>query len=261
MKTHVLVVGDLITDDYRICTSTRLCPEAPVPVLREDKRFTKDGGAGLVVAQLRELIGHDNVTAVYGSSSRKERVFADGRLLCRIDDDSFSIYPREGFYHRIVEEIQGVDLVIISDYGKGAMDGNAADHVMLGAKHLQIPVLVDAKHHWNWYPGAYAIFPNRHETPTVMVGTHLIQKLGEHGCEVNGFHIPAEHDHDVKDVTGAGDIFIAAFAAKMLQYPAAWYAPHFSMMLNKCAHYANIVAGKSVEHLGTYIVPSGLTPD
>jgi D-beta-D-heptose 7-phosphate kinase/D-beta-D-heptose 1-phosphate adenosyltransferase len=256
---NILVIGDRIIDDYRICVSTRLCPEAPVPVLKETKNYTTEGGAGLVADQLKELIGCDSVSLLLGSASAKERIFADGRLLCRLDKDSIWVEEREFFYKKLAHEMQGIDLVIVSDYGKGAIDQKAAQIIMDTATHfLDVPVFVDAKKNWEWYNGAFAFFPNKneHDIHHSKYAQHIIQKLGEDGCTVDGHPIKPEINHEVKDVTGAGDIFIASFAARYLG------KHRFNQTrLHDAALYANHMAGHSVEHLGTYVVPQKIGLD
>lgn len=262
-NSKVLVIGDLIIDHYRYFSCNRICPEAPVPVLvsQETDRKT-DGGAGLVAAQLREFMGYDAVQTLYGSTSIKERLFCDGHLVCRIDKDRDHVFSRDHFYEKIAREVEGHDLVIVSDYGKGAMDDTAAELLFNETNRLNIPVLVDAKKTWGWYCGAYAFFPNLSEKPAVPknCAKHVIQKLGKDGCEVDGVHLENEKDHSVRDVTGAGDIFLAAFAVKMLElgFPqqSGITLPE-DCKLQSAAAYASRVAGISVEHAGTYVVPKG----
>ena len=267
----VLVAGDLIADIYRMHTSTRLCPEAPVPVLVAQKLIEqgtrplsrRDGGAGLVANQLRQLIGSKNVRALFGSRSEKERIFADGKLICRIDRDSIDVVNRNEFHVALTAELyENPDMVIVSDYGKGAMDEPAIDIIMQHSRKTSVPVLVDAKNHWHFYKDAFALFPNKFEriSKYAYPESHIIQKLGEHGCEVDGILVSPTRGHEVRDTTGAGDCFLAAFAAKWLETfnPKAnfWqkdYPEEARLML--AARFANQVAGQSVEHLGTYIVP------
>jgi D-beta-D-heptose 7-phosphate kinase/D-beta-D-heptose 1-phosphate adenosyltransferase len=266
----ILVTGDLIADIYRMHNSTRLCPEAPVPVLVAQKLSEqgtrplsrRDGGAGLVAAQLRQLIGCGNVRALFGSRSEKERIFADGKLICRIDRDSIDVVERKEFHTALATELlSSPDLIIVSDYGKGAMDAGAASLIHTYSKVSGAPVLVDAKKSWHWYEGAFAFFPNKHEPVDPSHAKHIIQKLGERGCAVDGVLIGPVRDHEVRDATGAGDTFVAAFGAYLLQ-KLYWEGTRILMVpeskLAGAARYANKIAGQSVEHLGTYIVPEKL---
>src|SRR5260370_34934764 len=89
---------------------------------------------------------------------------------------------------------------------------------MRAAERMEIPVLVDSKQNWMWYAGAYAAFPNQNEKSSYLGSPnmrHVIQKLGALGCEVDGTHAPG-YEHEVRDVTGAGDVFLWAFAGKLV---------------------------------------------
>jgi len=251
----IAVIGDLIIDKYIMGTAMRLCPEAPVPVVVPTQAsYETRGGAGLVSDQLRELIGSENVVEYFGSKSRKERTFVDGRLVLRVDYDGLphdSALAPESYADAVITILQHepVSMLVVSDYGKGALDRRSASDIMQAAERMEIPVLVDTKSSWGWYHGAYAIFPNQNELvvdsrqfPDVR---HVIQKLGALGCEVDGQHVPG-YEHEVRDVTGAGDVFMAAFAAKLFCSD--------EVELTEVADFANIVAGISVTYVGTHVV-------
>lgn len=245
----VAVIGDLIIDQYVMGTAIRLCPEAPVPVVVPvQATYETRGGAGLVSDQLKELIGAEKVVEFFGSKSRKERTFVDGRLVLRVDHDTLSTEPSYADTVIGILQHEPVSMLVISDYGKGALDRRSASDIMRAAERMDIPVLVDSKQNWMWYAGAYAVFPNKNEMSSYLVTPnmrHVIQKLGAMGCEVDGMHLPG-YEHEVRDVTGAGDVFMAAFAAKLFVSD--------EIELAEVADFANIVAGISVTHIGTHVV-------
>lgn len=266
----ILVIGDLIVDQYKMCDATRLCPEAPVPVLvQNSKTYETKGGAGLVVEQLKALIGEEHVVGQLGSVSRKQRIFADERLVTRIDYDRVAVCDAHEYESRVIKALKTKEfnVLIISDYDKGAMTEHMAGRIMKAAKILGIPTFVDAKNSWQWYPKAYAYFPNATETNLFnwkgLTGkyTNIIHKQGHLGCKVNGQPIPTS-SHDVRDTTGAGDVFIAAFAAAFLceivlemeSLPTNGKGTITQNALERCARFANFVAGMSVEHVGTRVV-------
>jgi bifunctional ADP-heptose synthase (sugar kinase/adenylyltransferase) len=257
-------LGDWIDDSYRICNATRLCPEAPVPVLVESRNYTSPGGMGLVVEQLKTLLDNGAVSYVEGSRSRKERIFADGHLVCRVDYDADKSHKQNPqlLENTVLDTLKMVPppkLIIVSDYGKGALTESSAMRIMYAAREQNIPVLVDAKKNWSWYKDAYAYFPNQHETNTVAVSEgHVIWKVGARGCEVYRYSdhqrtitsVPPKHERKVMDCTGAGDVFLAAFASKLLTYKREVW----DNRLVECAEFANYIAGISVEHIGTFCV-------
>jgi bifunctional ADP-heptose synthase (sugar kinase/adenylyltransferase) len=85
--SKVLVIGDVIVDKYIYGTSTRLSPEAPVPVVSQEKIVETVGGAGLVYENLKSL-GVDVELFEYDQpKSVKTRVMCDGHYITRIDND------------------------------------------------------------------------------------------------------------------------------------------------------------------------------
>lgn len=232
----ILVLGDRIQDFYVFGRVERLCPEAPVPVFITERNEVREGGAALVAANLKAL-GADVIES-YGSYSEKKRFFAGNHLLLRVDEDAFKTIKAS-----CPLPLDGVDAIVVSDYGKGGISHPEARHICL---HSPVPVFVDSKKNMDSYAGCFATFPNKNES-TLRLGQHVIQKLGENGCSVDGTHVPSR-PRKVYDVTGAGDVFLAAFVVEYLR----------SKDLMAAAHFANECAGISVEHLGTYVVQSGL---
>jgi bifunctional ADP-heptose synthase (sugar kinase/adenylyltransferase) len=233
MTMRLLVLGDFIQDLYTFCRATRICPEAPVPVIVRESSRNSDGGAGLVYGQLKEL-GAD-VEFRYGSWSHKERIFAGNHLICRIDRDGY-LNELENF------DPARFDAFVIADYGKGAMTPALAHQIV----ETDLPCFVDAKHHWHWYSGRnVTIFPNEHECLDETFRAHqVVRKLGKNGCEHFNLHLPAAAT-EVVDVTGAGDIFMAGFV----------YTWALDFKPESCLRFANAIAGESCRHVGTYVVP------
>lgn len=260
MNKRVLVLGDRIVDEYMHCRATRLCPEAPAPVLVEsERRKACEGGASLVSENLKSLLCPDGcwghiVYETYGSDSHKLRIFADRTLICRVDNDSFLVKQRIDYLSQIrISLLKGISAVVVGDYGKGAMTPELAAILTGDCIGQGIPLFVDAKSDPAPYKGCFAIFPNEHEHQDINSKEymHVIRKLGPRGCSVDGILIPTE-EQQVYDVTGAGDVFLAAFVAKYLQTSGVEMSQAYR--LEVCAKYANKAAGISVRHLGTYIV-------
>lgn len=249
----ILVIGDFIQDVYTFGTATRLCPEAPVPVIVPTSPDNEsNGGAGLVHEQL--LVLGSEAVARFGSYSRKHRYFAGNHLIARIDEDSiddhwYSCWERSP----LTPSLEWADAFVISDYGKGAMTRELARQIV----DTDLPCFVDAKHHWHWYWNGrenVAIFPNEHEIDGTARFSRVVRKLGSNGCTFKSHNkdargIPEEWwmpatVSEVVDTTGAGDIFMASFVyAWSLQHPA-----------EDCLRFANEMAGESCRHRGTFVV-------
>lgn len=233
---RVLVVGDDIRDVYHWGRVDRICPEAPVPVFVSEWQETRPGGAALVAANLKAL--GCEVETVFGFGTEKHRFMAGRNQIMRWDRDASGGHFA---HHGLEVKCQTVDAVVVSDYGKGTINRSDARILVESARG---PVFVDAKHHWDWYGGAFAAFPNQHESVGAGQYEHIIHKLGDMGCVVDEVrHIPAVA-RQVYDVTGAGDVFLAGFVAHYLE--------HRDLVL--AAEFANQCAGISVEQLGTYVL-------
>jgi len=244
--SKILCVGDYIEDFYVFGTATRLCPEAPVPVVVPHIERTTAGGVGLVANQLRELGAE--VYEWRGSFSRKERTFCGSHLVSRVDRDALG-YMTEPFSERMLELC---DAVVVSDYSKGAMTEELAEKIVVSGK----PMFVDAKHHWEWYSRSWRfmpakilyMFPNEAEMENIPLSDvqngNVVEKLGARGCKLGDFEIPATVS-EVVDVTGAGDIFIAAFVFGITSC---------NLKATGSLQFANELAGESCRHRGTFVV-------
>ena len=117
----VLVLGDVIVDKYIYGTSTRISPEAPVPVVNLGEVKTSLGGAGLVFENLKSL-GVD--VTLYNTTqprSTKTRIICDGHYITRLDED------QQADSDTVLKDIlssdfKKYDYVILSDYNKGVLD-------------------------------------------------------------------------------------------------------------------------------------------
>ena len=83
----VLVLGDVIVDKYIYGTSTRISPEAPVPVVNLSKVKTSLGGAGLVFENLKSLGVDVTLYNTAQARSTKTRIICDGHYITRLDED------------------------------------------------------------------------------------------------------------------------------------------------------------------------------
>jgi len=245
----VLVVGDRIVDHYTFCSPQRVCPEAPALVLKPESEKSSEGGAALVAAQLKAFLGKDKVMECYGTVSHKHRIFADRQLVCRIDRDITHETKLETYYKSVFTYLKRADAVVVGDYGKGSMYTSLSVALTEHCAAKKIPMFVDAKSDPDPYIGCFAIFPNQHEHDGISKENyqHIVRKLGSKGCMVDGVMVSTEEQY-VYDVTGAGDIFLGAFVYRYL------LDDKDKKDLVVAARFANMVAGISVRHLGTYVV-------
>jgi len=141
----VIVVGDLMIDNYMMGTSVRTSPEAPVPVIVPDNKYFVAGGAANVAMNLASLgskvscagvIGNDNfgqnlrkalnekaIDTKYVESfenfttTSKERIYCNGKQVVRIDNEEF--FEKKCSFMEI--NFNKYDVIILSDYNKGVL--------------------------------------------------------------------------------------------------------------------------------------------
>lgn len=198
-RTHILVLGDVMLDEYMAVSVNRISPEAPVPVALIRDRWHVAGGAANVARNLARLgcrvtlaglCGQDTAGAELASllagegianrlhvvacspTIQKTRVIAQGQQMLRLDQEKPAPLTTEHFaalraaLHEVVPQCHAV---ILSDYAKGVLgrmpDGAclAQESIFLGIEK-NIPVCVDPKgNDWGRYAGASCVTPNASE--------------------------------------------------------------------------------------------------
>ena len=243
----VLVLGDVIIDKYIYGTSTRISPEAPVPVITYiDEKETR-GGAGLVYENLKSLGVDVDMFETQGQVSVKTRVICDGHYVTRIDDDAQS----NGM--DVLKQVQETDFsqyeyVILSDYNKGVLD--EAKEIIAHINKYNCKVIVDPKENQWFYEGAWLVKPNYSEFESLEFdnwqGNIITTNAGEEViATIDGkrYEVPVDN-LEVADVTGAGDCFLASFV----------YALTKGYDCEKAIKVAVRGSTESVKHAGTYIL-------
>ena len=243
----VLVIGDIIIDKYIFGTSTRLSPEAPVPVVNQERIVETIGGAGLVYENLKSL-GVDVELYDHGEAkSIKTRVICDGHYVTRIDNDQFA-NGTDVLDKIINDDFAQYDYVVLSDYNKGVLD--ESKQIIKHLNTFGCKVIVDPKEHATHYEGAWLVKPNYKEFGdfgfTDWKGNIITTAAGDNVVALidsKVYDIPVERV-EVSDVTGAGDCFLAAFV----------YALTKGYDYKKCLELAVRGSTESVKHVGTYIL-------
>lgn len=189
---NVLVIGDVMLDEFHWCEVERISPEAPVPVCRVLKTSYAPGGAGNVANNIQSLggksiligqIGQDgsanNLSQAFQkmgisqdylvkdpsrSTILKSRIIAKTQQVARVDREAEGQLSGDAVNQlkaKVAQGLEMADAVVISDYGKGTLSNDLIQELIQAAKAKQIPVLVDPKgDDYQKYKGAYAITPN-----------------------------------------------------------------------------------------------------
>jgi D-beta-D-heptose 7-phosphate kinase/D-beta-D-heptose 1-phosphate adenosyltransferase len=201
MKTRprILVIGDIMLDQYVAGKVTRISPEAPVPVVKVDREWSTLGGAGNVAANVAALGGKATLIGLVGNDAAagtildscskvgimssviqgfqptivKTRVVS-GQQIVRFDREEELIWT-DGqlaeFSSKLEELIQESDIILLSDYAKGTLTDEVLKLVFESASENGKRVLVDPKRaDWSAYAGAFLITPNLTELAMTEAG-------------------------------------------------------------------------------------------
>lgn len=254
-SARITVIGDYIVDEYWHCTSTRISPEAPVPVCVVEKVEQRPGGAGNVIAGIKALGVLPLWVCVGHPEHKKVRIVVGNHQVSRADylpDERSYIMAWSTRKKYIQEAIEESTIVVVSDYGRMPM--NVIRETIDFAAGLRRTVIVDPKRpDHRLYRHADLITPNEKEwqalggklppdNPNALV-TRGDKGMRLHRKRAKPVDIPAVA-REVIDVTGAGDTVVAVMASAL--------GSGYSMV--DAAKYANLAAGIAVEHFGTYAV-------
>lgn len=300
-QARVLCIGDVMLDRFVYGGAQRISPEAPVPVVKVACSEAMPGGAGNVArnvvamgasCSLLTVTGEDGpgneLIALLGAlpgltchvvtdperpTTVKTRFIASSQQVLRVDhevDTPISSDVAQQLVDRATSLLREVDVLILSDYAKGALTEQITSPIIEAARALSIPVIVDPKgRNYRKYDGASVVTPNVKEleeatgifadtyagvefaTNELFKNTSVDAALvtsSERGLSylarnVPGVHIPAAA-REVFDVSGAGDTVVATLAVAM----AVAIDPV------EAARLANLAGGIVVGKVGTATV-------
>lgn len=266
-RVRALVVGDVMLDRYVFGSTSRISPEAPVPVVSVEHNEDRPGGAANVAANLAALGVQVSLIGLMGSDEGatslehqiaasgvdwqglqspevgtivKTRILSRHQQLIRLDNERpLQQHAVGAILDKARMLINGVDVVVLSDYAKGTLVEVTGLIELCG--QCGVPVLVDPKgNDVARYQGATLITPNRSEFEAIQGGACVTEEAlfaaaealrerlalqallitrSEQGMTLferdqKPFHLNA-HSKEVYDVTGAGDTVIAVLAATL----------------------------------------------
>ena len=194
-QSRVLVFGDVMLDRYWHGATSRISPEAPVPVVRVETEEGRPGGAGNVALNISALGGRATLVGLAGRDQpgdildrqlseagvscrlvrqsqfptiTKLRVISRHQQLIRLDfEDGFPGVDSGALMRAYLEAMGACEVVVLSDYGKGTLQ-DVADFI-IAARTAGLPVLVDPKGaDFSRYRGATLITPNLGEFEAVV---------------------------------------------------------------------------------------------
>lgn len=194
-SAQVLVVGDLMTDRYWHGNTSRISPEAPVPIVQVQQMEERPGGAGNVALNVAALGSHASLLSIVGDDATadqltqhltsagvivglqripnlatlvKLRILSLHQQLLRLDfEQPIPFSADEQLIAAYQQHLAQAQVVILSDYGKGVL--RHVSRLITMAKQAGVPVLIDPKgSDFSIYRGATLLTPNRKEFEQVV---------------------------------------------------------------------------------------------
>jgi rfaE bifunctional protein kinase chain/domain len=177
-QTQVLIIGDVMIDNYLFGEINRISPEAPVPVVEVDTREMRAGGAANVALNVKGLGGKPVLLTVTGSdiyakelfrllkekgiksnyviqdenrmTTVKTRIFDEDKQVMRYDEEMADDLDR-ALEDSLIETLNAIlkkekiSIILLQDYNKGVLTKRVIKQTLLLATKLGIPVCVDPK--------------------------------------------------------------------------------------------------------------------
>lgn len=197
---RILIIGDLMLDEYIFGGTTRLSPEAPVPIVEVERIDYVPGGAANAASNVRNLGDQTILAGVVGDDENartlikllkkngiktngilkdpnrpttlKTRIVSQGQHVVRIDKESsqpISKILEEKLLTFVKKVLKSVDIVLISDYAKGVVTPTISRAIINLAKKRNKKVLVDPKgEDFSKYKGCFIVTPNLKETEAAL---------------------------------------------------------------------------------------------
>lgn len=239
---RVLIVGDVMLDEYVWGDVSRISPEAPVPIVRLQRKSYRPGGAGNVAANVVALGGVPLLGAVAGDdyyteplraaltqagvtdfsglvadkeriTTVKSRIVAQNQQMLRLDteqSDEISQAVQALLCTWCLARLEQADALVLSDYAKGVVSPALAQSLIQAARARNVPVIVDPKgRDYIKYCGANLVTPNSAEA-TLAAG-HL----------ANGSAALGDMAQHLLELLGGADLLITEGANGMSLYRRA----------------------------------------
>ena len=259
---NILVIGDSCKDVFIYGEAARLSPEAPVPVLNPLNEISNDGMAKNVVNNVESL--QSNVYSITNKNSIRKVRYVDhksNQLVLRVDEHDYcdrilkkDVTHIKNNIHLVMGNTIKIDAIIVSDYCKGFLEEDDIQFICENNNN----VFVDTKKELGeWINSATYIKINSLEyeknTKFFINNNAILDKTivtkGNEGCLFQGKIYPTE-DVRVKDISGAGDTFLAGLVVEYVRTNDIIKAIIFAQECTKIVvqkHGVSVVTKEEVE--------------
>lgn len=231
----ILVIGDSCVDVFRYGKVNRIAPEAPIPIIVPERETSNPGMAGNVVRNLEALecsvdfiTNNDKIQKIRYVCSKYNH------LLLRVDENDKCQQINPDIL--VNTDFKSYSAIVISDYCKGFLTENDIKFISTSTHNDYPPIFLDTKKRLgNWAHNVSYIKINHQEyennkeilNKDSKLKSKTIVTRGKYGCDYQNKNYPTK-EVPVKDVSGAGDTFLAGLVAEYTRSKNIEYAIRFA---------------------------------
>lgn len=248
LMNKILVIGDSCDDVFIYGYCKRLSPEAPVPILNPQKRVSSEGMAVNVLNNIRELKANCVMLTNQTRPTKTRYIEKESnQTILRVDENDEINHTLSYEYLNSFEYME-FDAIVISDYNKGFL---TEDDIALISNRHPLVFLDSKKKLGDWCKNVSVIKINEKEyfenaDWLENYKGELVITLGSRGSKYKDVIYPIFESHPVRDLSGAGDTYLAALVVEYLKTNDIKKSIQFA---NKCASWVVTQKGVTVVDL------------
>jgi D-beta-D-heptose 7-phosphate kinase/D-beta-D-heptose 1-phosphate adenosyltransferase len=214
---NILVVGEICEDIFIYCDVNRICPEAPVPILKPIEVVKNSGMSGNVVSNLKSLSNNLIITHLCQDEVITKTRYVEKKsnhMFIRVDEGE------ENLTQLNVDDIidlEEFDIVVVSDYDKGFLTNEMITSI---GRNSKLSILDSKRKLTNEIIESFTFVKlneSEYNQNNSLVKNNIIITLGSKGTQHNDIIYPSPNPQETIDVSGAGDTFTSSFILKYFE--------------------------------------------
>lgn len=242
---NILVIGESCTDIFKYCTVSKICPEAPVPVVTPINEVKNRGMAGNTYENVKALMPGEIVATLFNQNTILKTRYVEEKsnhMFLRVDEGEDNVGSFQ--WNLTKDAMLGMaDITIVSDYNKGFLSNNDIREI---GKKSNLSIIDSKRELSNDLIKDYS-FVKLNETehinnPNITLD-NVITTLGANGARYQGVDYPSPNPQQTIDVSGAGDTFTTAFITEYFK----------TKNVEKSILFANKIASQVVSKKGVVV--------
>jgi D-beta-D-heptose 7-phosphate kinase/D-beta-D-heptose 1-phosphate adenosyltransferase len=215
---NILVVGEICEDIFIYCDINRICPEAPVPILKPIEVIKNSGMSGNVVSNLKSLSNNLIITHLCQDETITKTRYVEKKsnhMFIRVDEGEQSLTQLN--VDDIID-LEEFDIVIVSDYDKGFLTNEMITSI---GRNSKLSILDSKRKLTNQIIESFTFVKlnesEYNQNKGLINKDNIIVTLGSKGTQYNDVIYPSPNPQETIDVSGAGDTFTSSFILKYFE--------------------------------------------